>query len=225
MQESSVSGTVSETLDSTKKYPHFHGSRERNLHSYLRHLLAESLIFLRDILARQSESENRNPETKETNPEIRINRRYWYYSILLIYGSLSKLPGRDLTRSRLDDDFSLYWLIHISLDEEEWEEYHRDTESEDSPFPDLAPYNSRIEYPTNNTNKWEEVENIDEALGNTTVVPVCLRYSEGDDEEEDDRESRSDKSNSSIRRLRTKSIDEFEHREILNQGEYKKKKF
>ena len=52
MQESSVSGTVSETLDSTKKYPHFHGSRERNLHSYLRHLLAESLIFLRDILAR-----------------------------------------------------------------------------------------------------------------------------------------------------------------------------
>ena len=69
-------GQFQKTLDSTKKYPHFHGSRERNLHSYLRHLLTESLIFLRDILAREGESEDRHPEAKETNPEIRINRRY-----------------------------------------------------------------------------------------------------------------------------------------------------
>lgn len=70
MQESSVSGTISETLDSTKKYPHFHGSRERKYYTriFVTFSPYRSFFFVIFLLVRA------NPKIATQNPKKPIQK-------------------------------------------------------------------------------------------------------------------------------------------------------
>lgn len=162
------------------------------LYSNFRDSLSVSLIFFRDILARECESDDRYEESEESNPEIRINIECRYRIESRFSCSCGELIRGDGSGCGLDNDF-LMRRYAISLDEEEWDGYHRYSESEDRPFPDLFSKYSWIENPTNKTNTGEKIENIDEFRRNSRIAPVCLLNSEGDDKKENKGKSYTDK--------------------------------
>ena len=88
------------------------------LYSNFRDSLSISLIFFRDILARECESDDRYEESEESNPEICIKREH-RYSIERRYScSYGELIRGDDSRVGLDSDFLMRFYA-ISLDEEE----------------------------------------------------------------------------------------------------------
>ena len=88
------------------------------LYSNFRDSLSISLIFLRDILARKGESDDRDEESEESNPEICIKREHRYSIERRCSGSYGELIRGDDSRVGLDSDFLMRFYA-ISLDEEE----------------------------------------------------------------------------------------------------------
>ncbi len=174
------------------------------LYPNLRHPLPISFILLRDILARECESDDRDEEAQESNPEIRIN--YEWESCLRLENMIEWYTGR----CRWNNHFQIR-LCHISLDQEEWDDHHRYSESENSPFPDFSTPYSWIENPSNESKKWKDIENRDEFCRNSGVLPVCLLNAKRDNKEENKSKSDADKTNRLICWFFLNQLNKFGH--------------